>query len=228
MKVSGRACRQIQEGSGWVATSGLVVTNAHVVAGEDETTVEDINGAEHDATVVAFDPVRDLAVLRVGNLDAHRASARIRCSVGDVGAVYGHPGGGPLRARRRRASARRSSPSAPTSTARARAGVRSSCWRPRSRRATRAARWSNEQGEVIGVAFAIDPGREGTSYAVTDDEVRAGARHGRLLGRRHRSLPRRLKPRRRAPDAHEGPAWGPSELRAQRRPVRSRRVTRLR
>jgi S1-C subfamily serine protease len=47
----------------------------------------------------------------------------------------------------------------------------------------------NEQGEVIGVAFAIDPGREGTSYAVTDDEVRAvlgtvdfaGADTGRCL-----------------------------------------------
>ncbi len=28
-------------------------------------------------------------------------------------------------------------------------------------------------GEVLGVAFAIDPGQEGTSYAITDDEVRA-------------------------------------------------------
>ncbi len=70
VKVSGRACRQIQEGSGWVTTSGLVVTNAHVVAGEDDTTVEDSTGREYDARVVAFDPVRDLAVLRVPSLDA--------------------------------------------------------------------------------------------------------------------------------------------------------------
>ena len=31
----------------------------------------------------------------------------------------------------------------------------------------------NANGEVIGVAFAIDPGSDGTSYALTDDEVRA-------------------------------------------------------
>ena len=52
-------------------------------------------------------------------------------------------------------------------------------WRARERRT----------GEVIGVAFAIDPGRDGTSYALTDDEVRAvldtvdfqGADTGRCL-----------------------------------------------
>ena len=54
-----------------------------------------------------------------------------------------------------------------------------SCSRPRSRPATPAARSSTATATVIGVAFAIDPGREGDGYALTDDEVRAGARHGR-------------------------------------------------
>jgi S1-C subfamily serine protease len=31
----------------------------------------------------------------------------------------------------------------------------------------------NVDGDVIGVAFAVDPGREGTSYAVTGEEVMA-------------------------------------------------------
>ena len=39
VKVLGTACGLGVEGSGWVAGPGLVVTNAHVVAGEDDTTV---------------------------------------------------------------------------------------------------------------------------------------------------------------------------------------------
>ena len=96
--VEGHACGQIQEGSGFVYPSpGLVITNAHVVAGEDQTLVEDQDGNTHDAVVVAFDPVRDLAILRVDGLDApvlEMGSA----DPGDLGAVYGHPRGGPLRA----------------------------------------------------------------------------------------------------------------------------------
>jgi hypothetical protein len=95
VKITGRACRSIQEGSGWVAKPGLVVTNAHVVAGEDETTVEDVNGEDHQATVVAFDPVRDLAVLSVPGLIQPPLQLATG-EQGDTGAVYGHPGGGPL------------------------------------------------------------------------------------------------------------------------------------
>ena len=39
VRVLGTACGLGVEGSGWVAAPGLVVTNAHVVAGEDDTTV---------------------------------------------------------------------------------------------------------------------------------------------------------------------------------------------
>ena len=35
----GTACGLGVEGSGWVAGDGLVVTNAHVVAGQDDTRV---------------------------------------------------------------------------------------------------------------------------------------------------------------------------------------------
>ena len=67
VKVTGNACHQIQDGSGWVAAPGIVVTNAHVVAGERSTTVIDATGSRR-AVVVAFDPVRDLAVLSVPQL----------------------------------------------------------------------------------------------------------------------------------------------------------------
>ena len=59
------ACGWLVRGTGWVVATGLVVTNAHVVAGESETTVEDSSGREHEADLVLFDPNLDLALLRV-------------------------------------------------------------------------------------------------------------------------------------------------------------------
>ena len=53
----------------------VVVTNAHVVAGEDDTTVKLDGGDELDAQAIAFDPHNDVAVLRVPGLGAPRARA---------------------------------------------------------------------------------------------------------------------------------------------------------
>lgn len=51
-----------------VAQPGLVVTVAHTVAGSEKVTVIDATGAEHRATVIAFDPGADLAALDVPTL----------------------------------------------------------------------------------------------------------------------------------------------------------------
>ncbi len=97
VKISGIACDRIQEGSGFVTVgTDVVVTNAHVVAGESHTQVERDDGALLDATVVVFDPDRDLAVLRVPGL------ARSPLPLGEsaerqTGGIFGHPGGAPLR-----------------------------------------------------------------------------------------------------------------------------------
>src|SRR5919107_4053602 len=57
VKVLGTACGLGVEGSGWVAGDGLVVTNAHVVAGQDDTTVQlRGQGPHRDAQAVWFDP----------------------------------------------------------------------------------------------------------------------------------------------------------------------------
>src|SRR5262249_17030046 len=95
VRVSGRACDQIQDGSGWIAAPGVVITNAHVVAGEHATSVTDADGRGHDATVVEFDPKRDIAVLSAPDLSAPALSL-VQGHAGAVGAVYGHPGGGAL------------------------------------------------------------------------------------------------------------------------------------
>ena len=65
VKIEGRACDVIQQGSGFVADDSLVVTNAHVVAGESATSVITPDGRRLDAVVIAFDPALDVAVLRV-------------------------------------------------------------------------------------------------------------------------------------------------------------------
>ena len=69
VKVEGTACDRVQEGTGFVAAPGIIVTNAHVVAGEQRTKVFTVDGTQIDTDVVAFDPNRDLAVLQVSNLD---------------------------------------------------------------------------------------------------------------------------------------------------------------
>jgi S1-C subfamily serine protease len=97
VKISGVACDRVQEGSGFVTLApDVVVTNAHVVAGEDRPTVERDDGRVLDATVVVFDPDRDLAVLRVPGLD-RSPLALGDGTEGSAGGVFGHPGGAPLR-----------------------------------------------------------------------------------------------------------------------------------
>ena len=69
VRVSGVACGYGIEGSGWVAAPNLVVTNAHVVAGEISTQIQpEGNGIPLPARVMAFDEKNDVAVLRVSDL----------------------------------------------------------------------------------------------------------------------------------------------------------------
>lgn len=97
VKVTGIACNRVQEGSGFVTLGpDVVVTNAHVVAGQPETQVELTDGTVLDATVVVFDADRDLAVLRVPGLS--RSPLPIADGEpGTAGGVFGYPGGAPLR-----------------------------------------------------------------------------------------------------------------------------------
>ena len=69
-----------------------MVTNAHVVAGEDDTTVSVEGGAELDATAVHYDPRNDLAVLAVAGPRAPALELAERPRKGADAAVIGYPG----------------------------------------------------------------------------------------------------------------------------------------
>lgn len=94
VRVLGTACGLGIEGSGWVVRPGLVVTNAHVVAGEEDTTVTTQDGATLDATPVHYDPRNDLALLRVA-ADIPPLEIDPRPRSGEGGAVLGYPENGP-------------------------------------------------------------------------------------------------------------------------------------
>jgi S1-C subfamily serine protease len=97
VRVLGVACGLSVSGSGWIVAPNLVVTAAHVVAGQSETTVETAQ-ARLRATAVAFDSRNDVAVLRVsGSLGA----PPLRLGDGEPGsavAILGYPESGPFTA----------------------------------------------------------------------------------------------------------------------------------
>ncbi|WP_348789615.1 MarP family serine protease [Leifsonia sp. NPDC080035] len=91
------ACGVDSEGSGWVVQRGRVVTNAHVVAGASSIVVRSADGTGVDrATLVAFDPERDLAVLDVTDLSAQPLRIGEDLAAGDQAYAAGYPGDGPF------------------------------------------------------------------------------------------------------------------------------------
>jgi len=99
VRVLGTACGLAIEGSGWVAAPDEIVTNAHVVAGEQDTTVE-VGGESPGlpAQPIAFDPVDDVAVLRVPGLSLPALTPVPNPPSGDPGAILGYPENGPFNA----------------------------------------------------------------------------------------------------------------------------------
>jgi hypothetical protein len=71
VKILGTACGIGVEGSGWFAGRDLVVTAAHVVAGEQGDTIVQIPGdpLSHPADIVLLDIRNDIALLRVPGAD---------------------------------------------------------------------------------------------------------------------------------------------------------------
>lgn len=99
VRILGTACGLGVEGSGWVAAPHIVVTNAHVVAGEDDTTVQlRGNPPALPAQVLDFDVHDDVAILKVPRLDAPSLQLAAHPSSGQSAAILGYPLDGPFNA----------------------------------------------------------------------------------------------------------------------------------
>jgi len=97
VRVLGTACGVGVEGTGWAARPNLIVTAAHVVAGQTDTVVELQTQARVAADVVRFDPRNDVAVLRVGGVRL-RPLPLVDPEPGTAVAVLGYPENGPFTA----------------------------------------------------------------------------------------------------------------------------------
>lgn len=96
VRVSGIACGLGVEGSGWVAAPDLVVTNAHVVAGGEYTSIQPGgSGQRSQADVILFNEENDIAVLRVPDLGLTPLPTT-DATPGESGAILGYPENGPF------------------------------------------------------------------------------------------------------------------------------------
>lgn len=93
VKLEGRGCGGWVDGSGFVAGKGVVITNAHVVAGVSDLEVVDGDGS-HKGTVVWFDENLDMAVVRADTNATPLTMRGQKVSDGTSAAVLGYPGGG--------------------------------------------------------------------------------------------------------------------------------------
>ncbi len=179
VKITGEAvaCNRGLEGSGFVYAPGRVMTNAHVVAGVSDVSVE-VDGDRLPATVVVFDSDLDVAVLAVDGLDAAALRFDRSGRSGDPAAVLGYPQSGPFSAvpARIRAEQRLRSPDiyAEDTSVRDVFSVRSEVLPGNS-----GGPLVSRSGRVYGVVFAASVADASTGYVLTADQVSQLAARGR-------------------------------------------------
>jgi S1-C subfamily serine protease len=175
VRVLGTACGLGIEGSGWVPAPGLVVTNAHVIAGEDDTTVTTQGGASLGATPVHYDVDNDLALLRIGaDLPALAIAADPQSGAG--AALLGYPENGPFAAAPARLGETRATISEDSygrgPVSRSIASLRGSV-----RSGNSGGPLVDERGRVLGTVFAATTSGVPGGFAIPNEVVR-----GALLG----------------------------------------------
>ncbi|WP_327354469.1 MarP family serine protease [Streptomyces sp. NBC_01304] len=182
VKVRGTAtsCNKVLEGTGFVFAERRVMTNAHVVGGVSEPTVQiGGEGRPYDAKVVLYDWERDIAVLDVPNLKAKPLQFTDRdATSGDSAIVAGFPedGGYDVRSARVRGRINANGPDIYH-----RGTVRRDVYSlfTTVRQGNSGGPLLTPDGKVYGVVFAKSLDDPDTGYALTADEVREDVRRGR-------------------------------------------------
>ncbi|HZO67835.1 MAG TPA: MarP family serine protease [Kribbellaceae bacterium] len=178
-KITGVAsCSRGLEGSGFVYAPQRVMTNAHVVAGVDNPTVE-IDGKEYESTVVHYDPAVDIAVLFVPQLSVQPLRLDPSGRAEATAVVLGYPENGPFDAEpaRIRSEERLRGPDIYGDRTVTRETF--SIWAS-VRPGNSGGPLISSRGTVYGVVFAASVEDDRTGYVLTADQVAPGAAVGAL------------------------------------------------
>lgn len=182
VKVMGTAtgCGKVLEGTGFVFAERRVMTNAHVVGGVDEPTVQiGGEGRKYDATVVLYDWRRDIAVLDVPELNAPALRFADEDAARDDGAIVaGFPENGAYDVRAARVRGRITA-SGPDIYHRDTVSRDVYSLFATVRQGNSGGPLLTPQGEVYGVVFAKSLDDAETGYALTADEIREDIAEGR-------------------------------------------------
>ncbi len=170
VNLESEGCGSRYEGSGWAVSEDLIVTNAHVVAGADVVRARTPDGAVLEATVVAFDDDKDLALVRVPGL-GQAPLPMARADIGQEVVVVGYPGGqdtprtAPGAIRDRRPAIGRDIYGEDI------ANRNILVMAAELRQGDSGSPVVNAAGEVVGVTFAVAADRSSTAYALDSGEV---------------------------------------------------------
>ncbi|MEP7019024.1 MAG: MarP family serine protease [Pseudonocardiales bacterium] len=172
-KIYGEApsCNRGIEGTGFVYAPHRIITNAHVVAGTDHVRVQVSDTEAVPATVIVYDPRRDVAVLSVPNLDAPSLPfAPKEASTGDPAVVLGYPQDGPFDVRSARV---RSRDTVSGQDIYGHGSVRRSIYSVYAvvRSGNSGGPLIATDGTVLGVVFATALDSSNTGYALTNNEI---------------------------------------------------------
>ncbi|WP_240134519.1 MarP family serine protease [Streptomyces sp. MUM 178J] len=182
VKVVGTApgCGKVLEGTGFVFAERRVMTNAHVVGGVDEPTVQiGGEGRLYDAKVVLYDWQRDIAVLDVPDLRARPLQfADGDASTGDSAIVAGFPENGSYDVRSARVRGRINA-NGPDIYHRGTVQRDVYSLYATVRQGNSGGPLLTTDGRVYGVIFARSLDDPDTGYALTVDEIREDITLGR-------------------------------------------------
>ncbi|MET7463244.1 MarP family serine protease [Nonomuraea sp. NPDC005501] len=170
------SCAKQIEGTGFVFAPDHVMTNAHVVAGVDTALqVIDHTGQARPATVVRFNPRRDIAVLYVPNAGLPLLAFHGEAVKGDDAIVAGYPQGRGYTPQPARIAARRQALSPDIyhegDVSRDVYVIRGTVEQGNS-----GGPLLDTGGRVLGVVFGVVVGQKDTGYVLTASEVSSDAR----------------------------------------------------
>ncbi|HSA49166.1 MAG TPA: MarP family serine protease [Yinghuangia sp.] len=166
-----KSCGKVIEGSGFVYAPNRVMTNAHVVGGVREPTVQiGGEGKQYDAEVVLYDWRRDIAVLAVPGLKATPLQFEQEVQPGSDALVIGFPENGAFHVEPARVRAEIKA-GGPDIYKRGTVSRDVYSLYAKVRQGNSGGPLISPNGKVYGVIFAKSLDDESTGYALTAEEI---------------------------------------------------------